>query len=109
LRDPKLSVNFAKRETLPKWPFFVAGEYDILCHESKEMIVNLAELKGKEREEGRYGVEKGTYKWRMARGVVPHGYTHWIPGGSAAEKELRDKRRDETFAGVGEWLFNGLL
>ena len=106
LRDPKLSVCFAKREDLPKWLFLIGEEYDALCRESKEMIMNLAELEGKEREEGNYEFEKGTIKWKMARGMV-HGFTHYIPGESAVDKEVRLKMREETFAEVGEWLFKG--
>ncbi|KAF4631661.1 hypothetical protein G7Y89_g6470 [Cudoniella acicularis] len=106
LTDPKLSVGYAKRESLPKWLFFVGAEYDLLCRESKEMIMDFMELEGKERDDAMYEFEKGTVKWKMVRGVV-HGYTHWTPGGNPADKEFRVKRREETFEEVGEWLFGG--
>ena len=105
LQDPRLSVSFAKREALPKWLYFVAAEYDMLCCEAKEMIMDLAELADKDREEGTYSFEKGTYKWTMARDVL-HGYTHG-PGPTATGESVRIKRREETFAEVAEWLFKG--
>jgi acetyl esterase/lipase len=106
LRDPKLSPIFAERQMLPEWLFFLGSEYDMLCREEQEMIMNLAGLKGTSREEGKYDFEVGTLKWRMVRGIV-HGYTHFIPSENADDRKLRLQRRDETFAEVGEWLFKG--
>lgn len=41
--------------------------------------------------------------------VVAHGLTYFIPFEKQANKEFRIKRRDETFAEVGECLFDGLF
>ncbi|KAE9374126.1 alpha/beta-hydrolase [Stipitochalara longipes BDJ] len=106
LRDPRLSPIFAERQMLPKWLFFIGAEYDMLCHEEQEMIMDLAGLKGTSREDGKYGFEMGTYRWQMMRGVV-HGFTHFIPSESADDRKLRLRRRGEAFAEVGVWLFKG--
>lgn len=106
LRDPRLSPMFAEREMLPKWLFFIGAEYDMLCREGQEMIMKMAGLMGESREDGKYGFEVATCKWRMMRGVV-HGFTHYIPSESVSDRKLRLQRRDEAFAEVREWLFKG--
>jgi acetyl esterase/lipase len=58
LHDPKLSPIFAKRQMLPEWLFFLGSEYDMLCHEAQEMIMNLAELKEASREDSKYGRDR---------------------------------------------------
>ena len=75
LRDPRLSPIFTERHMLPKWLFFIGAEYDMLCREEQEMIMDLAGLEGTSSEDGKYGFEVGTYRWWMVRGVV-HGFTH---------------------------------
>jgi acetyl esterase/lipase len=104
LTNPRLSVSFADKKDLPKWIFMVGAEYDLLCNEAKVMIMNLAGLSDAEREEGIYEFERGTYRWRVARGVE-HGYTQSF--GPAATGELPRQRREETYAEVGDWLFKG--
>ena len=104
LTNPRLSVTYADKKALPKWIFMVGAEYDLLCNEAKNMIMNLAELGDAEREGGNWEFERGTYRWRMARGVE-HGYTQSF--GPAAGGELPAQRREETYAEVGDWLFKG--
>ncbi|KAK4551350.1 hypothetical protein LTR86_011225 [Recurvomyces mirabilis] len=106
LRDPRLSVIYAKRENLPKWLFVVGAEYDMLCNESKEMAMRLAGLGERERENGMYSFKRGTISWRMVRDVV-HGFTHYIPAETDADKQVRLGRREEVIAEVGQWLLKG--
>ncbi|KAL3427939.1 alpha beta hydrolase fold protein [Phlyctema vagabunda] len=105
LLNPRLSVSYADKKTLPKWIFFVGAEYDMLCAEAKDMVMDLAGLNEAEMEECIYSFERGTYRWRMARGVM-HGYTHNI-GPETPDQVVRLQRCEETFAEVGEWLKTG--
>lgn len=104
LTDPRLSVTYADKKDLPKWIFMLGAEYDMLCAEAKDMIMDIAELDEAARKEGKYNFEKGTYKWRMVRGVS-HGYNQ-VPA-KGAEEAIRVKRIEESYAEVGEWLFQG--
>lgn len=101
-----LSPIFTERHKLPEWLFFIGAEYDMLCHESQEMIMNMAGLKGSSREEMADAFEIGTCRWRKVKGVV-HGFTHFIPSESADDKKSRLERRKETYEEVVEWLFKG--
>ncbi|RDW87473.1 hypothetical protein BP5796_03167 [Coleophoma crateriformis] len=104
LTNPRLSVCFAEKNVLPKWIFVVGAEYDMLCAEAKDMIMHFADLDDAARKEGEYEFEKGTYKWRMLRGVT-HGYNQ-VPA-KGADEEIRLKRIEESYAEAGEWLFRG--
>ncbi len=104
LRDPLLSVSFAKREDLPKWIFFVAAEYDILADEAREMIRRLAGIESLSEEE-KYSFERRGYRWRLVRDVV-HGFTHnQLERGEKEKKRI--EVRDKIFGEVGEWLMKG--
>lgn len=105
LMDPRLSVNYARREDLPKWMFFLGAEFDSLCNEAREMVMDVAGLEGEERVAGAYAFEEGTCRWRMARGV-PHGF-NFPAGQRKVDEEIRIRRRDETYAEIGEWLMSG--
>jgi acetyl esterase/lipase len=107
MRDPLLSVRFAKAKDLPKWIYVIGAEYDMLANEAREMIFDIAGLDKLEREDGKYDFEKGTYKWTLTRDVR-HGFTHDIMDNRGKEAEdMRLKRTEEMMNRVGEWLFKG--
>lgn len=107
LRDPLLSVRFAGREKLPEWVCVVGAEYDMLANEGREMMFDLAGLDEVERGEGVYGFEKGSYKWKLVRGVR-HGFTHDLKDNPGAEAVAMNKKRTaEMIEDVGAWLFKG--
>lgn len=104
LRDPLLSVSFAKREDLPEWIFTVAAEYDMLASEAGKMMHGLAGIEEPSEEE-KYAFERKGYRWRLVRDVE-HGFTYnQLETGEKEEKRVaqRDKAMDE----VGEWLLKG--
>lgn len=104
LRDPLLSVSFAKREDLPEWIFTVAAEYDMLANEAKEMMYRLAGIDDPTEEEN-YAFERKGYRWRLARDVE-HGFTHnQMETGEKEEKRLA--ACDKVMGEVGEWLLKG--
>lgn len=107
LRDPLISIRYAKREDLPKDIFVVGAEYDMLCKEARDMIFDLAGLDDLERKDGLRGFEKEGYKWLLARNVR-HGFTHDLMDGIEveAEKVSRDEYA-KAAEEVGEWLFRG--
>jgi acetyl esterase/lipase len=47
LRDPSLSPIFTEHHMLPKWLFFIGAEYDMLCREEQEIIMDLAGWMGR--------------------------------------------------------------
>ena len=107
IRDPLLSVRFAKKANLPKWIYMVGAEYDMLSNEAKQTVFDVAGLDKLERAEGEYGFEKGTYKWTLVRDVR-HGFTHDLMDNRGKDEEsMRLKRTEEMIEMVGEWLFRG--
>jgi hypothetical protein len=52
MRDPLLSVRFAKAKDLPKCIYVVGAEYDMLAHEARHMIFDIVGLDKTEREDG---------------------------------------------------------
>lgn len=69
LCDPRLSVAYAKRETLPKKICIVACELDMLWYDAEFMAERLA---GKERVDGEIVWEKDGVRWEKVMGVE-HG------------------------------------
>jgi len=107
IRDPLLSVRYAKRESLPRWIYMIGAEYDMLSNEARETIFDIAGLDKLEREKGSYEFVKGTYHWILVRGIR-HGFTHDLMDNRSAEAEAMDKKRTEEMMNkVGEWLFTG--
>lgn len=104
LRDPLLSVCFAKKEDLPKWIYMIAAEYDMLGIEAQDMMLKFADIEYPT-EEQKMEFEKGTYKWTLARGVK-HGFTHNTREGEQYN-EFRQVVSNELYKRVGEWLFRG--
>lgn len=104
LRDPLLSVSFAKRENLPEWIFMVAAEYDMLANEAGKMMYGLAGIEEPSEKE-KYAFERKGYRWMLVRDVE-HGFTHnQLEMGEKEEKRVAE--RDKAMGEVGEWLFNG--
>ena len=107
LRDPLLSVRYAKNENLPKWIYILGAEYDMLGNEARQTMSDLASLDKLEREDGFYGFEKDTYKWKLVRDVR-HGFTHDLMDNPGAEAVAMNKKRTaEMIEDVGAWLFKG--
>ena len=107
IRDPLVSVRFAKKAYLPKWIYMIGAEYDMLCNEAKQTIFDIAGLDKLERAEGQYGFEKDTYKWTLVRDVR-HGFTHDLMDNKGKDAEImRVKRTEEMIEMVGKWLFSG--
>ena len=107
LRDPQISVRYAKRESLPKYVFVIGAEYDMLCKEARDLIFDLAELDDLERKAGMIGFEREGYKWLLARNVR-HGFTHDILDGIKPEAGIISKEEyAKAVKEVGEWLFKG--
>jgi acetyl esterase/lipase len=107
IRDPLLSVRYAKAEDLPNWIYMIGAEFDMLANEARETIFDIAGLDELERERGIDGFVKGTYNWKLVKGVR-HGFTHDLMNGRSTETEAIDKMRTEQMLNsVGEWLFNG--
>jgi len=107
LRDSLLSARYAEKENLPEWVYIVGAEYDMLANEAREMMFDLASLDELGREDGVYGFEKNTYKWKLVR-YVRHGFTHDLMDNPGAEAVAMNKRRaTEMIEDVGSWLFKG--
>lgn len=69
LCDPRLSVAYAARETLPKKICMVGCELDMLWYDAEFMAERLV---GKERVEGKTVWEKDGVRWEKIMGVE-HG------------------------------------
>jgi len=107
LRNPLLSVRYAKKENLPTYIYIVGAEYDMLSNEARQTIFDLASLDKLEKEDGFYGFEKDTYKWKLVRGIR-HGFTHDLMDNPGAEVVAMNKKRTaEMLEDVGAWLFKG--
>lgn len=107
IRDPLVSVRYAKAENLPKWIYMIGAQYDMLAREARETIFDIAGLDAGERKEGLDAFEKGTYKWKLVKDVR-HAFTHEIMNGRSKETEAIDKMRTEQMLNsVGLWLFHG--
>jgi acetyl esterase/lipase len=107
IRDPLLSVRYAKAEDLPRWIYMIGAQYDMLANEAREMIFDIAGLDEQERKEGLDGFEKGTYRWKLVKDVS-HAFTHEIFNGRSKEIEAIDRMRtDQMLNSVGEWLLKG--
>jgi acetyl esterase/lipase len=107
IRDPLLSVRYAKRENLPSWIYMIGAEYDMLANEARQTIFDIANLDKLEREDGIYEFEKDTYRWTLVRGIR-HGFTHDMMDDRGADAKAMDKKRtEEMLEEVGKWLFKG--
>jgi acetyl esterase/lipase len=107
LRDPLLSVRYAKAQDLPRWIYMIGAQYDMLANEARETIFDIAGLEEQERKQGFDEFEKDTYKWKLTRDVR-HGFTHDLMNGRSKETEAIDRMRtDQMLSSVGEWLLGG--
>ncbi|RDW64892.1 hypothetical protein BP6252_10543 [Coleophoma cylindrospora] len=107
LKDPRLSVRYAGPKTcLPKWIYVIGAQYDMLANEARECIFDIASLEAEERQSGREGFEKDTYKWTLVKGVR-HGFTHQTGDCKGEDEIMRTTKRQEMMHAVAEWLFNG--
>ncbi|KAN0090309.1 alpha/beta-hydrolase [Hyaloscypha variabilis] len=107
IRDPLLSVRYAKAENLPSWIYMIGAQYDMLANEARETIFDIASLDARERVDGLDEFEKSTYKWKLVRDVR-HAFTHDIMNGRSKATEAIDKMRTEQMMlSVGEWLLRG--
>lgn len=52
IRDPLLSVRYAKAENLPRWIYMIGAQYDMLADEARETIFDIARLDEQERKQG---------------------------------------------------------
>ena len=107
IRDPLLSVRFARREYLPSWIYIIGAEYDMLANEARQTIFDIANLDKLEREDIERSFEKDTYKWTLVKDVR-HGFTHDLMDHRGPEAEaMRKKKTHEMVEEVGGWLFRG--
>ncbi|QSZ35818.1 hypothetical protein DSL72_006940 [Monilinia vaccinii-corymbosi] len=103
LCDPRLSVAYAKRETLPKKICIVACEFDMLWYDAEFMAERFA---GKERVEGEIVWEKDGVRWEKVMGVE-HGFES-IEGIQQRDKAKRKKEMEigrKMYDDAAEWLF----
>jgi acetyl esterase/lipase len=106
--DPLLSPRWARREDLPPCVYLVGAEYDILCHESRQMAEYLAAASASTCERkcipalaAEDGWQQGSIRWECARGRQ-HAFTHIAQHG---RKEIdRVKACQELYYRVGLWL-----
>ncbi|CAD6576533.1 MAG: hypothetical protein TREMPRED_001702 [Tremellales sp. Tagirdzhanova-0007] len=103
LFDPMLDPRFAARDTLPKWIFIIAAEYDVLGSEARDFALNL--MKVEENKDNRYECETGSVKWKMIRGVE-HGFTHRALQ-KGDEEIQRAKIAHSTMDEMADWLNKG--
>ena len=103
LKDPLVSPRYAKAKDLPKWIYLIGAEYDMMADEARQTAFDLAGLNEKEREEGKYEFEKGTYKWTLVKGVR-HAFTHDTMEKPGPDETMRIERHEEMVQKVGEWL-----
>jgi acetyl esterase/lipase len=103
LRDPRLSPRWADKALLPSNVYLVGAEYDMLCHEAREMAEALAQPVFERRNIG--GVEdcwsQGGVLWECAR-RKSHAFTH------VKERGQKEKDRvqfvEEMYRRIGTWL-----
>jgi acetyl esterase/lipase len=109
IRDPLLSVRYAKAENLPRWIYMIGAQYDMLADEARETIFDIARLDEQERKQGLDGFEKGTYRWKLVKDVR-HAFANNVTSGRSKETEAIDRMRTEQMLNsVGEWLLKGPL
>jgi acetyl esterase/lipase len=107
IRDPLLSVRYAKAENLPRWIYMIGAQYDMLADEARETIFDIARLDGQERKQGLDGSEKGTYRWKLVKNVR-HAFANNVTNSRSKETEAIDRMRTEQMLNsVGEWLLKG--
>jgi acetyl esterase/lipase len=104
--NPLLSPGLAKKENLPRFVYLVGAEYDMLCHEAKQLAECLADpevqrtsIPGVSAEDG---WKQGGIRWECARGRF-HAFTHVAEWGRRKEEE-RVKAVDDLYNRVGAWL-----
>ena len=68
--DPRLSVIYANRSSLPKSIFFITAQYDKLCHEACQMAKMLAGDTGLREDEA---WDRNGIKWERVSGAM-HGF-----------------------------------
>jgi acetyl esterase/lipase len=104
LRDPLLSPSFARKEDLPEFVFCLGAEDDMLANEARAFMCKLAGI-DELTEAEKYEFERGSYKWKMARGKG-HGFTHKQIG-KEEDEQKRVESLNEAVGEIGEWLFRG--
>lgn len=109
LLDPRLSVTFTPRESLPKHLLIVGAEYDLICKEAAVMAgkyanVDVESLWDKDGGD-KFGFEADGIKWVCLRGAV-HGFTHTITN-FGAEGRKRTQVAKEHYVEVCRWLSDG--
>ncbi|KAL3428159.1 Arylesterase 1 [Phlyctema vagabunda] len=107
LKDPELSVRYCGRKvTLPNWICIIGAQYDMLANEARETIFDIADLDEEERQLGKNGFEKDSYKWVLVDGVR-HAFTHNIGDCKGHDELVRNNKRREMMEEVAKWLFSG--
>lgn len=99
--DPRLSVIYTERSSLPKSIYFVGAQYDKLCQEAHSMAKILA---GDDTLQEDQDWEKNGIRWERLPDAM-HGFMEQdFQGVLAKEGDAQSKRIAAIWQRVGSWL-----